>query len=846
MPASSAPPRRRPASAGPGLLRRRARGGTQSQPTLRSSAASAAGPAAVASSSSSSSSAHVAYALGGIDLDRRRQQDLASALRHRRQQRTAKPSRSAPALHAGFNFEHGPTTTTTTSRRRPHTAGPAGRAGSSSGTRKRGGRRRGRPQTAGAARSGGRPQPSRGTLRPSSSSSSSSSSLAHRRSMPALKHIPAHLRADTVSRLAAVKPFDPTFHSRLLSLEVEFNERVRLLPSPVRDDTEHNAAAPPPPPGVTAAPTPLAAVFDDREIDDVGTASSRYSVYEELFEDIIAQDPLFAHLLRRVKTEYDRQIAVLTRVSFARRETRQKKAQTRALKREARARRRAEAEREEARRQALQGRKIAAGVVGGDVPGAETQRAMTAARADRAALSQEEEARRVEEDDAEVLDDLLARQNGRMRMQIEHLSQRAREAEAREAQWQATLGEKDEQIDTLQAEALQWRQWVQRRAAREAAREEAAAEQQQQREEAAETAAVAAAAAAEADAQKTAAAAEAAAEAAASDFSYKMAEAGDGTSPATPAAAAQHHGTVESALREEVRLLRAALAEHEEGGSLWDGSVVSSASQQLTPIAGGGSAGGSEGDTPILPAASALRQQGKAMLGVRLGVGRTPPPSHTPLIAADGMTPPDVPVALKRLPPTSSYHKFAAASMHESAVGVLAGAGGSGGGGGGSSGGGGLPPPGPPSTTPASSAAAATVAGTAYSSSSSSSSSSSNNNNNTMMSLPLSRSNVMLMDIPEGDEALVSPGEASEAAMSAANAPAGSVPGSRRNLSFSLNSGRSLGGRSVVSELSEASAMSVSPRSHFGMEDDAEEGGRGGHSDVPHLNLALSAPLPSK
>ena len=101
-------------------------------------------------------------------------------------------------------------------------------------------------------------------------------------------------------------------------------------------------------------------------------------------------------------------------------------------------------------------------------------------------------------------------------------------------------------------------------------------------------------------------------------------------------------------------------------------------------------------------------------------------------------------------------------------------------------------------------------------------------------------------EIPEGDEALVSPGEASEAAMSAANAPAGSVPGSRRNLSFSLNSGRSLGGRSVVSELSEASAMSVSPRSHFGMEDDAEEGGRGGHSDVPHLNLALSAPLPSK
>jgi len=90
------------------------------------------------------------------------------------------------------------------------------------------------------------------------------------------------------------------------------------------------------------------------------------------------------------------------------------------------------------------------------------------------------------------------------------------------------------------------------------------------------------------------------------------------------------------------------------------------------------------------------------------------------------------------------------------------------------------------------------------SSSSSIGDSSSTNNNNSF--LPLSRSNVMLMNIiPEGDEALVSgdgSGVLTERSLGS------------RSLSFSLHNGghhtnRSVGGRS---EMSEASAMSVSPR----------------------------------
>ena len=100
--------------------------------------------------------------------------------------------------------------------------------------------------------------------------------------------------------LAATRPHDRTFHSRLLQLEVEFNERVRYLPTPQ--------------PHVVGSANESSV----HTLDDVGSSSSRYAVFEEQFEEIIAHDNLFAHLLRRVKTEYDRQIRELTRAVYSR------------------------------------------------------------------------------------------------------------------------------------------------------------------------------------------------------------------------------------------------------------------------------------------------------------------------------------------------------------------------------------------------------------------------------------------------------------------------------------------------------------------------------------------------
>ena len=52
--------------------------------------------------------------------------------------------------------------------------------------------------------------------------------------MPSLAKIPGTLRHGAMKGLAATRPHDRTFHSRLLQLEVEFNERVRYLPTPQR------------------------------------------------------------------------------------------------------------------------------------------------------------------------------------------------------------------------------------------------------------------------------------------------------------------------------------------------------------------------------------------------------------------------------------------------------------------------------------------------------------------------------------------------------------------------------------------------------------------------------------
>ena len=78
----------------------------------------------------------------------------------------------------------------------------------------------------------------------------------------------------------------------------------------------------------------------------------------------------------------------------------------------------------------------------------------------------------------------------------------------------------------------------------------------------------------------------------------------------------------------------------------------------------------------------------------------------------------------------------------------------------------------------------------------------------------LSRSNLMLMEIPEGNEALVSP--SGESMSSLGGAGNRGILWSNRSMSFGggtggFNTGRSIGSRSIVSvsELSEASQMSV-------------------------------------
>ena len=116
--------------------------------------------------------------------------------------------------------------------------------------------------------------------------------------MPSLAKVPGNVRHSTVKGLAAMRPHNNTFQSQLIQLEVEFNERVRYLPVPQ--------------PGGEASEEPA----ESRSLDDIGTSSSHYVVYEEQFEEIIAHDNLFAHLLRRIKTEYDRQIRELTRAVY--------------------------------------------------------------------------------------------------------------------------------------------------------------------------------------------------------------------------------------------------------------------------------------------------------------------------------------------------------------------------------------------------------------------------------------------------------------------------------------------------------------------------------------------------
>jgi hypothetical protein len=117
---------------------------------------------------------------------------------------------------------------------------------------------------------------------------------------PPQKYIAAPLRKSEISRLAASRIFDAGFQSQCIQLEVEFNEDVRHLLPPRSVTQLHDIKS---------------------ELDDVGTRSTRYHIYEKIFERLVtSQENLGAgsmgHLFRRVKIEYDRQISILTSAAF--------------------------------------------------------------------------------------------------------------------------------------------------------------------------------------------------------------------------------------------------------------------------------------------------------------------------------------------------------------------------------------------------------------------------------------------------------------------------------------------------------------------------------------------------
>ena len=101
--------------------------------------------------------------------------------------------------------------------------------------------------------------------------------------------------------MAATREYNNHFKSTCIALEVEFNEAIRHLPSPRPADMIQNIHL---------------------ELDDVGTRSTRYHVYEKSFERLVDSCEMdqngIGPLLRKVKIEYDRHISILTTSSFRR------------------------------------------------------------------------------------------------------------------------------------------------------------------------------------------------------------------------------------------------------------------------------------------------------------------------------------------------------------------------------------------------------------------------------------------------------------------------------------------------------------------------------------------------
>ena len=140
-----------------------------------------------------------------------------------------------------------------------------------------------RPSTAGSSRS-----PSKST-RPNTVHSK----------VPPLQKINATLRTNEIKHLAASRKLNTSFQSRCIRLEVEFNEEVRHLPVPRSIHNNLNI---------------------ESELDDVGTRSTRYAIFEKSFEKLVNTSEKdgtgIGRLLRRVKIEYDRQIAILTSAAY--------------------------------------------------------------------------------------------------------------------------------------------------------------------------------------------------------------------------------------------------------------------------------------------------------------------------------------------------------------------------------------------------------------------------------------------------------------------------------------------------------------------------------------------------
>jgi hypothetical protein len=628
--------------------------------------------------------------------------------------------------------------------------------------------------------------------------------MANSRSMPALAKIPGTLRHSAMKGLAAMRPHDKTFHSRLLQLEVEFNERVRYLPDP----QTHVAGS---------------EESSGHKLDDVGTSSSRYAVFEEQFQEIIAHDHLFAHLLRRVKTEYDRQVRELTRVVYSRTHKRAHQRQSQAARIE---------------QKRLQREAAVATQGGGEKAGGQDATATTTT--DTTAIDKQlpiidgetgptgriSRSAMVPEADDDVYT-MLKHQNARMRLQIEVQNKNVLDARRDANKLKKKLAERDEKIDDLESEALKWRQWVQQKSAR--VLDDAA------------SSAKAAAVSADADAdavvsvQKTTEVTiTLTSSSVESKFEYKRQEDAEAESKAEAAAAESEH------LREEVRLLRAALAEERSAAraaGLATGSSVLWDDGESIVEENSGSA--------VIPDGSSLASGAATALAAGAVVIPLTPAAHPNKAMPNN--PGATPIGATNMHGTScSSASSKVGSGNRGSSGVR---GGNAGIVGGSKSASKMPQQRlPPSSSPASLALQqqqqqqqqplffVETRGDEKSMNHANTGTAGSltpkpcNALGSMMALGsgrdggrdggrdagfamLSRSNVMLMEIPEGNEALVSPGESLS---SVGGVGTRGMLRSNRSLSFGggtggFNTGRSIGGRSVVSvsELSEASQMSV-------------------------------------